>query len=139
MAASEGRTRAFHHVGLRATEVQPNENFVAATRVWVTDPKDSPYRIEWLRYEPDSYLGDDFKNTPHVAFVVDELEPWIAASTSRFRRSRWAIPLSRRSPSCIEDGYIVEYMAFKPGQAWFDPNDKNKSCAASRRISWPSD
>ena len=56
----------------------PSCAFVAATRVWVTDPKESPYRIEWLRYERDSYLDEDFKNTPHVAFIVDELEPWIA-------------------------------------------------------------
>src|SRR6476661_9194599 len=110
MATSEGRTRAFHHVGLRATEVQPNENFVAATRVWVTDPKDSPYRIEWLRYEPDSYLGDDFKNTPHVAFVVEELEPWIEGKPFAIPPFEVGDPAFATVAFVHEDGYIVEYM-----------------------------
>lgn len=129
MAASGEKTRTFHHVGLRATEVQPNENFVAATRVWVTDPNDSPYHIEWLRYEPDSCLGEDFKNTPHVAYVVDELEPWIEGKEFAIPPFEVGDPAFARVVFVHEDGFIVEYMAFKPGVAWFDENDKNKPAA----------
>jgi hypothetical protein len=131
MTVASGKTRRFHHVGLRATEVQPNENFVAATRVWVTDPSESPYHIEWLRYEPDSYLGEDFKNTPHVAFVVDELEPWIAGKEFAIPPFEVGDPAFATVVFVHEDGYIVEYMAFKPGQEWFDPNDKNKPQAGN--------
>ena len=62
-------SRTFHHVGLRAFDPQPNENFVEATRVWVTKPDDDPRKIEWLRYEPDSWLSEEFKSSPHVAYV----------------------------------------------------------------------
>lgn len=126
MTAASGKTRTFHHVGLRATEVQPDENFVAATRVWVTDPNSSPYRIEWLRYEPDSYLDEAFKNTPHVAYVVDELEPWIAGKEFAIPPFEVGDPAFARVVFVYEDGFIAEYMAFKPGYAWFDANDKNK-------------
>ncbi len=126
MAASGGMTRTFHHIGLRAIEVQPNENFVESTRVWVTDPKESPNHIEWLRYEPDSYLGDDFKNTPHVAYVVEDLEQWIEGKTIAIAPFEVGDPPFARVVFVHEDGFIVEYMAFKPGVAWFDANDKNK-------------
>src|SRR6185436_18335112 len=32
---------------------------------------------EFLRYEPDSYLDERFKNQPHIAWVVDDIDPWI--------------------------------------------------------------
>ena len=38
MSTTNQTTRTFHHVGLRAMHPQPGENFVEATRVWVTDP-----------------------------------------------------------------------------------------------------
>ena len=116
----------FHHVGLRATEPQPNENFVTATRVWVTDPNADPYRIEYLRYEPDSYLDERFKNTPHIAWVVDDIDPWIAGKEIAIAAVRGRRPAFVRVAFVWEEGMISEYMAFKPGAVWFDPNDVGK-------------
>jgi hypothetical protein len=122
-------TRTFHHVGLRATEPQPNENFVTATRVWVTDPNDSPYRIEFLRYEPDSYLDERFKNTPHVAWVVDDIDPWIEGKEIAIAPFEVGDPAFVRVAFVWEEGMISEYMAFKPGAVWFDPNDVGREQA----------
>lgn len=116
-------TRAFHHVGLRAMDPQPDENFVEATRVWVTDPNAHPQRIEWLRYEPDSYLDEKFKNTPHVAWVVDDIEPWIAGKEIAIAPFEVGDPPFATVVFIWEEGMISEYMAFKPGSVWFDPND----------------
>ena len=44
----------FDHVGITTTVVQPDENWVEQSRVWVTNPRNSPHHIEFLRYEPDS-------------------------------------------------------------------------------------
>ncbi len=44
----------FDHVGMPTEEKKSNENWVEATRVWVTNPKEHPFSVEWLRYEPDS-------------------------------------------------------------------------------------
>jgi hypothetical protein len=49
MAESSGKTRAFHHVGLTTLEKQPKEDYVAPSKCWVTDPRDHPMRIEYLR------------------------------------------------------------------------------------------
>ena len=122
-------TRRFHHVGLRTTEPQPGENFVTATRVWVTDPNHHPYRVEYLRYEHDSYLDERFKNTPHVAWVVDDIDPWIEGKEIAIPPFEVGQPPFVRVAFVWEEGMISEYMAFKPGAVWFDPNDVGKELA----------
>ena len=44
----------FDHVGMISEEPRPGERFVEATRVWRTDSRRHPFRVEWLRFEPDS-------------------------------------------------------------------------------------
>jgi hypothetical protein len=67
----------FDHVGVPTKEKQPNEMYVPATRVWVTDPAVHPHRIEFLRFEPDSPVEGPVRNLPHIAFRVDQLDPLI--------------------------------------------------------------
>lgn len=125
---AEGERR-FHHVGLRAYEPQPDENFVESTRVWVTDPNSHPNRIEWLRYEPDSYLSEEFRNVPHVAYVVDDIGPWIEGKKIAIEPFEVGDPPFATVVFVWEDGWVSEYMAFKPGAVWFDPEDAAKERA----------
>jgi hypothetical protein len=37
-----------------------------------------PYKIEWMRFDPDCPLPEIVKTIPHVAFEVDNLEEEIA-------------------------------------------------------------
>jgi hypothetical protein len=120
MADQPNSTRRFHHVGLRAMEPQAGENFVEATRCWVTDPNQHPQRIEYLRYESDSYLDDTFKNTPHVAWVVDDITPWIAGKEIAIAPFDVGDPPFVRVAFVWEEGMISEYMAFRPDATWFD-------------------
>lgn len=69
--------RQFDHIGMTTTEKQPGEMYVAATKVWVTDPNASPQHVEYLRYEPDSPVTGPLRELPHVAFRVDRLEDHI--------------------------------------------------------------
>lgn len=41
----------FEHIGLVTTEKKAGEDWVEATRVWVTNPKEHPFHVEWLRFE----------------------------------------------------------------------------------------
>ncbi len=125
-------TRTFHHVGLRAFEPQPKENFVVATRVWVTNPDDDPRKIEWLRYEPDSWLSEEFKNSPHVAYVVDDIDPWMEGKEIAIEPFEVGDPAFVRVVFVWEDGWIAEYMAFKPGVAWFSADDQGTARAAAQ-------
>jgi len=64
----------FEHVGIVTTEKKPNERWVEATRAWVTDFTSHPYRIEWLRFEPDSPVVGPVREMPHVAYRVDDIQ-----------------------------------------------------------------
>lgn len=64
--------RKFHHIGLPTDEVQPNETYVADTKVYVTTPDAHPYKVEFLRYEPDSPVTGPLRELPHLAFETDD-------------------------------------------------------------------
>ena len=63
----------FDHVGIVTTEKKAEETFVPATRVWITDFQKHPYRVEWLRFEPDSPVTGPVRELPHVAYRVDDI------------------------------------------------------------------
>ena len=49
------------------------ESFVESTRVWVTNPRASPFNVEWLRFEPDSPVTGSLRTEPHVAYRVPDV------------------------------------------------------------------
>ena len=65
--------KQFDHVGLRTETPQPGERFVAKTRVWVTDPALHPFRVEWLRYTPESCVPDVLRDRPHIAYSASKM------------------------------------------------------------------
>jgi hypothetical protein len=68
---------AFDHVGITTTLPQPDENWVEQSRVWVTNPRNHPEHIEFLRYAEGTTVPDVVRNNPHIAFRVDDLAPHI--------------------------------------------------------------
>ena len=63
----------FDHIGLITDDAKPGESWVEATRVWVTSPREHPYNVEWLRFEPDTPVTGPLRTQPHVAYRVDDL------------------------------------------------------------------
>jgi hypothetical protein len=70
---------AFDHVGVTTTEVQPEEDWVEASKIWVTNPRRHPEHIEFLRYRADSTVPQIIRDNPHVAYRVTDLKPHITA------------------------------------------------------------
>ena len=68
----------YHHLGIPTSEVHPGETYLASHKVYVAGYDTSPYRIEWMRYEPGSPVPDLVQRVPHVAFEVDDVEAAIA-------------------------------------------------------------
>ncbi len=64
----------FDHIGLITDQKKGGEILVKDTKVWVTDYINHPYKVEWLRYEPDSPVKGPVRERPHIAFEVDDLE-----------------------------------------------------------------
>lgn len=68
----------FDHVGITTTTKQPEEDWVEQSRIWVTNPRNHPEHIEFLRYAPDSGVPALVRDNPHVAYRVDDLAARVA-------------------------------------------------------------
>lgn len=119
MTAAISARKAFHHVGLTTHDVQPNEDNVAPSKCWVTNPNNDPMRIELLRYAPDSPVSQDFQCSPHIAYGVDELEPHLVGKNVIIQPFDVDDPPFARVAFTLEDGLYIEYMKFYPGRTWF--------------------
>ena len=109
--------RAFDHVGVPTGEKQPEEMWVEATRVWVTDPMKHPQRIEFLRFEPDSPVTGPVRDMPHIAFQVDNLDPEIEGTEILLGPFNPTDTL--RVVFVQKDGAVFEFMENNAAGHWF--------------------
>lgn len=64
----------YHHFGVPTQKQSSNETYLEGAKVFLTDPENHPYRIEFLRFEAGSGMPEVIKTQPHAAFVVDDLD-----------------------------------------------------------------
>jgi hypothetical protein len=102
----------FSHVGMITDQAKPDEVFVEATRVWITDFVKHPHHVEWLRFEPDSPVTGPVRHQPHVAYRV----PSIAEASRGMRvllEPFEALPNLRVGFYLTHDGAVVEFMEYR--------------------------
>lgn len=109
----------FDHVGIPTDEKQPNEDWVEATRVWVTNPREHNYNVEYLRFEPDTPCVWQVVNLPHVAYRVkaEDFPKLIEGRTILIEPFEVDDNLSIAYVE--KHGMPVEYMVFKDPEKWF--------------------
>lgn len=110
----------FDHIGLITEEEKEGEDWVETTRVWVTNPKEHPFHIEWLRYEPDSPIKGPVRGKPHVAYRVDDIEA--AAKELKVLLKPFEVGgFVRVGFYETKDGAVVELMQYLgESDTWFD-------------------
>jgi hypothetical protein len=108
--------KEFDHIGLTTTEKQPNEMYVEATKVWVTDPHQSPQMVEYLRYEPDSPVTGPLRELPHVCYRVENLDDEIEGEEVIL--GPFAPTEQLRVAFIYKDGVVYEYMESSVGKDW---------------------
>jgi hypothetical protein len=108
--------REFDHIGLTTTERQSGEMYVESTKVWVTDPTESPQMVEYLRYEPDSPVTGPLRELPHVAFRVDNLDAEIEGEEIILGPFNPTEDL--RVAFIFKDGVVYEFMQSSVGKDW---------------------
>lgn len=64
----------YHHLGIPTTKIMPNEKYLPQFKLYVSGFSDSPFGIEWMRYEKDSPVNKLIQTVPHIAFEVDDLD-----------------------------------------------------------------
>lgn len=110
----------FEHIGLITDEKKEGEDWVESTRVWVTNPKEHPFHVEWLRYEPDSPVTGPVREKSHVAYSVDNLDE--AAIDLKVLLEPFEVGgFVRVGFYEYRDGTVVELMEYLGDESsWFD-------------------
>jgi len=67
-----------HHIGIPTDKPLPAQGYCQKYKLYASGYFQSPYRVEWMKFDPDCALPELVKTVPHVAFVVDDLEAAIA-------------------------------------------------------------
>ena len=106
--------RRFHHLGIPTEERRPNERYLSEFGMYVSGYEESPFGIEWIRFDPDSPLPFLVQNIPHVAFEVDSLE-------EELRGHEVLIQPNSPSPGIrvafiVHNGAPIELLEIEPGK-----------------------
>ena len=64
----------YHHIGIPTDNIMPDEVCLPQFKLYVSGFNESPFGIEWMRYEADSPVDELIKSVPHIAFEVDDLD-----------------------------------------------------------------
>jgi len=64
----------YHHLGIPHTVPRDGERYIGHLGIHISGFEDSPYGIEWIRFEPGCQVPVLVTTVPHVAFAVDDLD-----------------------------------------------------------------
>jgi hypothetical protein len=115
--------KEFDHVGIVTTVPQPGESWVEFSKVWVTNPRLHPQRIEYIRPLEVPRVGPSqvglwkLWHLPHVAYRVDDLHAALRGEE---------VILGPFEPGDFgtvafvhKDGAVVEYLEYTDLGRWF--------------------
>jgi hypothetical protein len=111
---------AFDHIGIVVDFHHEGETFVDITRVWVTNPRLSPYNVEYLCFEPDTDVEGPLRWDPHVAYRVADVDDALKG------HEVLAGPFEVGGGFCrvgfvLHDGAVIEFMQYAnpDEEGWF--------------------
>ena len=68
----------YHHIGIPTVRPVPAEDYSKKYKLHASGYLQSPYGVEWMKFDPDCSLPELVKAVPDVAFVVDDIQMAIA-------------------------------------------------------------
>jgi hypothetical protein len=103
----------YHHLGIPTDKVLPNEKYLPQLKFYVSGFSDSPFGIEWMRFDEDCTIDELIKTIPHLAFVVEDLD--YELTTRNFKiLSEPSLPMEGIRVAMIEhNGAPIELMEIK--------------------------
>ena len=64
----------FHHLGIPTNKELDKESYLPGLGLYVSGFTESPFGVEWMRFEPGSKIHPLIKTVPHLAFEVADLD-----------------------------------------------------------------
>lgn len=65
------------HVGIPVTTKKPNMVYNEGMKVWMSNPDDYDYKIEYLKFEEGTPFPEIMHKNPHIAYKVEDAQPYI--------------------------------------------------------------
>jgi hypothetical protein len=100
----------YHHTGVPTQQRKPGERYLPQFKMYVSGFPNSPYGVEFMRFEEDSPIPELVRTLPHVAFEVDSIEAALAGKD---------VLSPPGSPSCgvraamiVDNGCPIELIEF---------------------------
>jgi hypothetical protein len=111
----------YNHVGVPTTTPREGEGYMEEIKMYAQGFYESPYGVEWMRFEPGCPLPELVQTVPHVAFVVDDLEAAIAGKEVIIEPNS---PFEGLTVAFIVDnGAPIEFMQFDGPESEIWPNN----------------
>lgn len=103
----------YHHLGIPTDKVLPNEKYLPQLKFYVSGFSESPFGIEWMRFDENCTIHELIKTVPHLAFVVEDLN--FELTTRNFKiLSEPSLPMEGIRVAMIEhNGAPIELMEIK--------------------------
>jgi hypothetical protein len=101
----------YHHLGIPTKTLRPGEKHLPQFGMFVSGFENSPYGIEWMRFEDSSPLPELIRTVPHLAFVVDDLEAALEGREILFGVGSPSEGV--RTAMIVADGAPIELMEFR--------------------------
>jgi len=64
----------YHHLGIPTTLKGANETYLPEFGFYCSGFPESPFGVEWMRFDQDSPIHPLIQKVPHLAFEVDDLD-----------------------------------------------------------------
>lgn len=100
----------YHHIGIPTSRELPKGDYLPEHKMYASGYLESPYGIEWLKFDPDCPLPELVKTVPHVAFVVRDIKKAIGGKD---------VIIEPNSPTpgvtvafIVDNGAPVEFLQF---------------------------
>jgi hypothetical protein len=102
----------YHHLGVPTDKIMPGEIYIPRFKLFVAGFSESPFGIEWMRYERDSPVNKLIQSNPHIAFEVEDVDKELA--THNFKViTKPNSPTDKIRVAMIEhNGAVVELIEF---------------------------
>ncbi len=99
------------HVGIPVTNKKPGMVYNDGLKIWLSNPEDYDYKIEYLRFEEGTPFPEIMHKNPHVAYEVDDLDKYLS-DADRVIFGPLAISEAMTIAFVVKDDTIMELVAF---------------------------
>jgi len=100
------------HVGIPITNKKPGMVFSDSLKIWMSNPDDYDFKIEYLKFEEGTPFPEIMHKNPHVAYEVDDLDKSLNEADQILFGPK-AISEEMTIAFIIKDDTIMELIKFK--------------------------